>query len=168
VKHFLIAMLFFLLPAAAFAAEKAEGLEGIWVTEGGKSRVEIRENKKDRYDGAIIWLKEPLIPEGEEDAGKPRMDKNNPDPARRTDPIIGLKVLENFQKTGDNEWKKGTVYDPENGKTYKCRITMEKPDVLHVRGYIGVSWIGRTTVWKRWDPEKEKLEKAQAREEDAS
>ena len=50
---------------------------------------------------------------------------------------------------GDNVWKGGTIYDPEEGKTYRCKMTLTDVDILRVRGFIGISLLGRTTVWKR-------------------
>jgi uncharacterized protein (DUF2147 family) len=46
-------------------------------------------------------------------------------------------------------WKGGTIYDPDNGKLYKCKMTLTEPKRLEVRGYIGFSFIGRTVVWTR-------------------
>ncbi len=139
-----------LLGSLTFADEdNGDVLLGKWVTEEGKGHVEIyKENGK--YSGKIVWLKEPNYPEGDPEAGKPRHDLNNPDAAKRDQPIIGLVVLRDFTYAGDNTWKKGTIYDPENGKTYKCTITLAGDGSLKVRGFIGVSLLGRTSVWTRF------------------
>jgi len=50
---------------------------------------------------------------------------------------------------GDGEWSGGTIYDPNNGKTYSCKLKLTGPDTLKVRGYIGISLIGRSETWKR-------------------
>jgi len=135
--------------SAAFAAEdNGDALLGKWLTEEGKGHVEIAK-EGGKFTGKIVWLKEPNYPEGDPEAGKPRHDLNNPDPSKRDQPIIGLVVLRDFTYMGDNAWKKGTIYDPENGKTYKCNITLAKDGSLKVRGFIGVSVIGRTSVWTR-------------------
>ena len=63
-------------------------------------------------------------------------------------PIAGMLILENLVKDGD-EWNDGTILDPNNGKVYKCYITLENEDKLKVRGYIGFSIIGRTQYWYR-------------------
>ena len=42
-----------------------------------------------------------------------------------------------FTYKGNSEYNNGTVYDPENGKTYKCNMTLENINTLNVRGYIG-------------------------------
>jgi uncharacterized protein (DUF2147 family) len=57
-------------------------------------------------------------------------------------------ILKGFEKDGDNEYEDGTIYDPKNGKTYSC-IIRQKGNKLSVRGYIGVSLIGRTTTWTK-------------------
>jgi uncharacterized protein (DUF2147 family) len=57
--------------------------------------------------------------------------------------------LSGFAYEGKNHWKEGRIYDPETGKTYSCKMTLKKPDELEVRGFIGLSIIGRTVVWTR-------------------
>ena len=60
------------------------------------------------------------------------------------DPIIGRGLL-----TSDGElWREGTIYDPENGKTYKCKMWFDG-ETLRVRGYIGFALLGRSTSWTR-------------------
>ena len=69
----------------------------------------------------------------------------------RGKPIIGLTILRNL-KQDENEWKGGTVLDPENGNTYKCTIeAVEDGSKLKVRGFIGVSVLGRTQYWHKTD-----------------
>ena len=150
----LVAALLLLTAAPAFA-DGGDAILGLWATDpeggGGEAHVEIiKENG--RYLGKIIWLAEPVYgpddPDGPE--GKPKTDTNNPDPDRRNDPVIGLVIVEDFVYKGDGAWHKGTIYDPDNGKTYKCKITFgDTEKVLKVRGFIGFSMIGRTTYWTR-------------------
>jgi uncharacterized protein (DUF2147 family) len=116
---------------------------GLWLVGNGKARVKIeREGKK--YFGKIVWLKNP-----NDVAGQPRVDKNNPDASKRKNPILGILLLKGFEYDGDNQWVDGTIYDPENGKTYSCKITLKDQSTLEVRGYIGISMFGRTDIWKR-------------------
>jgi uncharacterized protein (DUF2147 family) len=64
-------------------------------------------------------------------------------------PVIGLRILWDLQKDGD-AWSGGTILDPENGKTYKCLLSLEEGgEKLKVRGFIGVSLLGRTQYWLR-------------------
>jgi len=63
-------------------------------------------------------------------------------------PIQGMVFLRNFKPQG-NDWTGGTVVDPENGKEYKGKIWSVGKDKLYMRGYIGVSLLGRTQSWVR-------------------
>lgn len=62
-------------------------------------------------------------------------------------PVLGLEIITDMKKSGDS-YKGGRILDPENGKTYKCRIQLVN-DVLEVRGYIGIVALGRTQKWYR-------------------
>jgi len=121
----------------------ADMLTGVWETGSGKARVKI-DKVGDVYTGKIVWLREPNNEEG-----KPKVDKNNPDENMRTKPLLGYKMLQNFVYAGDKVWEGGTIYDPESGSTYSCTITMTDDNTLDVRGYIGVTLFGRTDTWKR-------------------
>ncbi len=69
--------------------------------------------------------------------------------ALKNQPIIGMVILRDLKKD-DDEWSGGTILDPGNGKTYKCKIAVEDGGKkLKVRGYIGLSIIGRTQHWVR-------------------
>lgn len=136
--------------AAPAAHNNGNAILGIWVTAGGKSHVEITADNN-VYNGRIVWLKQPDYPANDSGgmAGKPKVDRENPDPALRTRPIIGLPLVSGFRYDGDNVWSDGHIYDPESGKTYKCKMTLMPDGSLRVRGYIGISLFGRTTVWTR-------------------
>lgn len=68
--------------------------------------------------------------------------------AQKDKPITGMIIINGLSKDGD-EWSGGTILDPNNGKKYKCYITLDSKDKLKVRGYIGISLIGRTQYWYR-------------------
>lgn len=137
------ALLMFLLTLPALVFAQADAIVGKWKTDGGKSHIEIYE-KDGEFHGKIVWLREPL-----NEGGKPKTDKNNPDESKRNRSLKGLALLSSFEYEGDNEWQEGEIYDPESGKTYSCVITLESDDTLDLRGYIGVSWLGRSTTWTR-------------------
>ena len=63
-------------------------------------------------------------------------------------PIEGLVFLRNFKPAGD-DWAGGTAVDPENGKEYKGKIWTVGKDKLYLRGYVGISLLGRTQAWTR-------------------
>lgn len=62
--------------------------------------------------------------------------------------IQGLRFLWDLKKEGDNEWGGGSILDPKSGKIYRVKATLED-NKLHVRGYLGISLIGRTQIWIR-------------------
>lgn len=63
-------------------------------------------------------------------------------------PILGMIVIRGLSKVG-KEYKKGKILDPKNGRLYQCFITLDGKDKLKVRGYIGISLLGRTQYWYR-------------------
>ena len=134
-----------LVAGAAPALAQEPGPVGRWLTEGGKSQVEIA-RCGDRLCGRIVWLNEPL-----DEAGKPKTDKNNPAEAERSRPILGLQLLAGFIKSAEaaDRWEDGTIYNPEDGKVYKCSLTLQDANTLRVRGYVGVPLFGKTQVWTR-------------------
>lgn len=144
------------IATAAFA--DAGAVVGRWYSEGRESKIEITE-KDGAFGGRIVWLAEPLYEEGDPEAGKPKHDRNNPDKARRADPIIGLVILTGFTYDADaKKWSGGKIYDPNNGKTYSCEMRIEG-DALKVRGYVGIPTLGRTTEWTRVSAEDEEKDK---------
>src|SRR5580698_8283822 len=132
----------FLFGTRANAQNKADRLEGLWYNDIKSAKIQITRNSDGKFYGKVVWLKEPLK------NGKPKVDELNEDPKLRTRPRLGLPVLAGFVKDGDDKYTDGTIYDPNNGKTYSCKITY-KGKTLDIRGYIGISLFGRTTVWSR-------------------
>ncbi len=124
---------------------KSDDILGIWLNEDKDAHVEIYK-EGDIYFGKIIWLDEP-----NEENGEPKLDDENEDESLRSRPVMGLLLLRDFVFDED-EWEDGRVYDPKNGKDYKCYMEFpdeDDKDNLKVRGYIGFSLLGRTTYWTR-------------------
>ncbi|MBC7485556.1 MAG: DUF2147 domain-containing protein [Cytophagaceae bacterium] len=131
------------LASFAFIHSSEEQITGEWLTSNKKAKIKIFK-KNEKYYGTISWILEPLKD------GKPKVDSNNPDAAKRNQPLMGLILLTGFKYAGDNEWEDGHIYDPEEGKTYSCNMELkDNGKTLHVRGYVGISLIGRTDVWTR-------------------
>jgi uncharacterized protein (DUF2147 family) len=122
---------------------------GSWKTEENDSLLEfIRCGEK--ICGKIVWLKHPNYMNNKDGpVGKIKVDRKNPNPALRTRPILGLQVMKGLTAKGNNRWGNGTCYDPETGKSYKCKMQMASPDRLELRGYIGISLIGRNYTLTR-------------------
>jgi len=68
---------------------------------------------------------------------------------RKDKPIVGMQILWDLKDEG-GVWKGGYILDPNNGKTYRCKMTVSGDgQQMDVRGYIGISLIGRTQTWFR-------------------
>lgn len=136
-------LLLTLFSCNVFAQLNADDILGRWLSESGKAKIEVFKSGS-LYYGKIVWLKNPL-----DQSGKPKTDQKNPNVEERNHHILGLLLLKSLEFDGHATWHNGTIYDPENGKNYKCKITKDDKGNLDIRGYIGVSMIGRTTVWKK-------------------
>jgi uncharacterized protein (DUF2147 family) len=140
-------LVFLSLICASFTVPKpvlapADDVVGIWLNSNGTGKIQVfRENGK--YFGKIVWLREPL-----NEKGQPKKDAMNPSASLRQQPLVGSIILRDFVFE-DGEWTNGQIYDPENGKDYKCYLRLKDANTLLLRGYIGISLIGRTEIWKR-------------------
>jgi uncharacterized protein (DUF2147 family) len=129
--------------SAVRALAQKDKVEGNWYNEEKTAQVKIYKAVDGKYWGKIVWLKEP------EKDGKPRVDEKNSKPGLRKQPLMNLVLLSHFVKKDDKTYDDGEIYDPKNGKTYSCTITRRSDNELGIRGYIGISLIGRTTTWTR-------------------
>jgi uncharacterized protein (DUF2147 family) len=134
-KYTLTFIAIFFINIATFA-QSSNGVLGMWITENRLAKIEVYK-QGDGLFGKIVWTKIYDI-----------KDDKNPNAKLRDKPLLGLNILTNFKNDGNNKWSNGTIYDPENGKTYSCNIQL-KDGKLELRGYIGVSLFGRTSIWTR-------------------
>jgi uncharacterized protein (DUF2147 family) len=69
--------------------------------------------------------------------------------SRKDQLIVGMTIISDMKKVNDG-WDGGQILDPENGKVYKCKMHVEEGgQKLVVRGYVGVSLLGRSQTWVR-------------------
>lgn len=145
-----------ILATSVAAAGPGDAIVGVWLTEPdeveGRAKVEITAEGGE-YRGEIVWLEKPLYEGGGGESGDPKRDANNPDPELRSRPILGLKLMEGFTYQGDESWGGGTIYDPAKGTTYRAKLKLLDDDTLKVRGFIGISLLGRNSIWTRVPPE---------------
>jgi uncharacterized protein (DUF2147 family) len=133
-----------LTTSGAHAASSELNPLGTWATQGDDSHVKI-ETCGTSLCGTIVWLKDPLG-----DDGKDAVDSKNPDPSLRSQKLVGLSLLNGFEPTDDpTVWKNGRIYNPEDGRTYSCNLTVQDANTLRVRGYVGFSLLGETQIWNR-------------------
>ena len=145
--HLVLVLALFAFIAVGLWAQQAladprNGVKGFWADGDGDSKIEIYECGV-FLCGRVIQLTDPLG-----DDGGPLLDVNNRDESQRDRPVLGLVLLSGFNYDENRKaWKGGRIYDPRNGKTYKSTITMRDDGTLGIRGYIGISLIGRTDIW---------------------
>lgn len=140
-KKFTFLLLFVAVTLSGFAQAK-DAIVGRWVNSSGEAHVDIYK-KNEKFYGKIVWLKNP-----KDEKGNTKTDLRNPDESLRTKPMLGLEILKDFVYD-DGKWTDGKIYDPKSGKTYSCNISQKHNGDLNIRGYIGISMIGRTEVWKK-------------------
>ncbi|WP_410880408.1 DUF2147 domain-containing protein [Myroides sp. DW712] len=137
------AILILLFVLGGWCTTQAQSIVGKWKTfddqtGDAKSIVEISE-KGGKYQGKVIEILNPAKKDSKcekcpgEDKGKP---------------IEGLTIIKNLTKKGE-EYTGGSIIDPQSGKEYKCSIKTNGKTKLEVRGYVGISLIGRTQTWTK-------------------
>ena len=122
----------------SFAQQKKEdAILGEWLTASKDGKVQIYK-QGDAYFGKITG-----------GTKETKTDTKNPEPSLRNRDLLGLIILKDFHYNNKGKWEDGTIYDPNNGKTYSCIIGMKDNHKLEVRGYVGISLFGRTEEWTR-------------------
>lgn len=142
IKAFLSLLVITALTIPVFS-QSGDAILGKWISSSGGGHIEIYK-KGDNYFGKLIWLRNI-----NDKDGNPRLDSKNPDPSLRKRPFVGIEVLKDFTYSGDNTWENGKVYDPNSGKTFSCKMIMSGSDILNIRGYVGISLLGKTETWTR-------------------
>ena len=128
------------LPAAAGAADLAPTqILGNWLTEHHDGIIEISLAADGTYQGRIAGGNAPQ-----------RRDAHNPDDSKRDQLLLGQFIVKGMKYDGEGKWSGGTIYDPDNGRSYKCRWELLDAGRLQVRGFIGFSLLGRSQVWTRY------------------
>jgi uncharacterized protein (DUF2147 family) len=140
--------------AAAADAPPADTVIGDWLVDSHDAIIHIDgvgAGPLRRYVGHIAWLKDGrYLPEdGPALEGKPLMDLNNPDPALRSQPLLGLRLLWDLRYE-DDQWIGGRVYDSDNGHTFDCTVQMADGNHLKLHAYImHLTLLGGSTTWTR-------------------
>lgn len=134
---------------ASMSAMAANSPVGLWKSiddNTGKVRSLVRiKQVNGEYQGTI----EKLFRTPDQDQN-PKCDKCTD--ARKDKPIIGMTILTGLKADGDDEYVDGQIVDPENGKVYSSKVTVDEDGKkLELRGFIGISLIGRSQTWVRAD-----------------
>ena len=129
--------------AAASGVKAGEYLDGLWMDSDGEVILEWGPCGNGRC-AKVAWLKQPLGPEG-----LPLSDYRNPDPKLRSRLVCGLDVATGFTKQSDGTWDGGSVYVPDEGKSYSGLAEVLSPTAVKVTGYIGLPIFGESEVWTK-------------------
>ncbi len=128
------------LALAASPALAADPVQGEWLIQGGSAKVRIGPcpAKADRMCGVVSWLAP---------ASARATDSNNPDPALKARPILGLTMIRDFRQAAPGRWTGGKIYDPNSGRTYDSKISVNANGTLKVEGCVLMVCQGQT--WKK-------------------
>lgn len=132
-----------LLMTASPVLANSSAIQGTWLSGDGDGLIGIKVTD--------TLLRGVILGSRADDPGRPQTDVKNPDPELRDRPLIGLDLFSGFTYDGDGAWSGGSIYDPNSGKTYRCKLQLVDNNTLKVRGFIGISLLGRTEIWKRQD-----------------
>jgi uncharacterized protein (DUF2147 family) len=141
-KIFAIVAVFLMAGISAHAQKAGDDILGIWWNAEKTSKIEVYK-EGGKYHGKIVHLETPT------ENGKPRVDKENSDAKLRSRPLMGMVILSDLKHDGKGEFSGGEIYDPKSGKTYSANAKFNGRDQLDLRGYVGISLIGRTSTWTR-------------------
>ena len=123
VAGFIITVIVFTV-GAAMAGDPS----GTWVMANGKVTVRVSKCSA-KLCARIVGLKEPL-----DKAGRPKVDRLNPNPSLRKRQLIGVMLVSNMASAGDNNWR-GSIYNPDDGRTYSASLKLSGR-VLQVKGCV--------------------------------
>jgi uncharacterized protein (DUF2147 family) len=133
-----VTFLFALVLGVAAGDDKQSRIVGNWLTESKDGIIQIS-SAGGVYEGRIVGGNHPG-----------RFDEKNPDSTLRDKPLLDAIILHNLRYDGDGKWSGGVIYEPDSGRTYKCLVELIDADTLRVRGFIGISLLGKSQLWTRY------------------
>ena len=133
-----LSLLIAILALAAAQAQAQPAQAGRWITESGNLEVEIAP-----CGDALCGTVTRVIANRSMSAPGQDMDAADKRPA------LGMQILTGLRPSGDDGTLAGEIYNRENAKTYSVRLTMDGPQQLLVRPYVGLPLLGKTQLWRR-------------------
>jgi uncharacterized protein (DUF2147 family) len=129
------------------AAQAEPNVIGVWLDHTKRGAIEIMPCGT-RLCGYVYWVKDPVTRNG-----KPVLDTNNPDLARRGKPMCGAQILVNLEQKErariGHVWGAGSIYNPEEGQSFDAEVKLISPNELSVLGYLGLKFMGEQFTWTR-------------------
>jgi uncharacterized protein (DUF2147 family) len=127
------------LALAVAAPALADPVEGEWLIQdkSGTVRIAACPARADLMCGTISSVKDKTKTQ----------DANNPDPALRSRPLIGLPIIRDFKQVAPGRWTGGKIYDPKTGKTYDSKMSLNANGSLKVAGCVLI--VCQAQTWTR-------------------
>jgi len=141
-KKITTTLLFAFVGLLAFSQTNAD-IVGEWYNAEKDAVITLFEDNE-TVSGKITWMQFP-----NDDNGNPKTDPLNPDEKLKSRARMGMVMLTGFAFIKDKIWDDGELYDPKKGKTYSGMMTLKDKNTIDLRGYIGFSFIGRSSTWTR-------------------
>ncbi|MGA0557505.1 DUF2147 domain-containing protein [Larkinella sp. VNQ87] len=136
----LTTLLFFGWNRWPWPTNDGDRIVGQWYSEDRNQKYEISRNGT-TYSAKLVWMAEPNHPDG-----SPKRDENNPDPAKRQQPLLGMTVFWGLTYR-NGSWIDGKTYSPKQGRTVDCSLRLRSNNELELTGSIGI--VKRSRTWKR-------------------
>jgi uncharacterized protein (DUF2147 family) len=139
-KQLIIVILALTCQISIQAQESPDKIVGVWLNEDNSNKIEIYK-VDDTYSGKIVW-----IAQLEKNPGLDPKDKNNPDPQKRNQSILGMDIITglSFSK---GKWIDGTIYTPQKGIYAECEVKLSSEDQLILT--VSKGFFSKTKAWKR-------------------
>ncbi|MEM7679485.1 MAG: DUF2147 domain-containing protein [Pseudomonadota bacterium] len=143
-KSLLFVFSLFLLSFSVFSgvAQAMDDVTGYWLTENKRAVLEIKPCNDNSVCGEIYWIID----------GGLQQDIHNEDESLKKRPLCGLEILGGFEQDDPGEWEDGFIYKADDGDLYDADIEVREDGTLKVRGYLGISLLGKTQIWTRVNP----------------
>jgi uncharacterized protein (DUF2147 family) len=141
-KKITTTLLFSFVGLLAFSQTNAD-IVGEWYNAEKDAVITLFE-ENETVSGKITWMQFP-----NDDNGNPKTDPLNPDENLKSRARMGMVMMSGFAYDEDSVWDDGELYDPKKGKTYSGMMTLKDKNTIDLRGYIGFSFIGRSSTWTR-------------------
>jgi uncharacterized protein (DUF2147 family) len=117
-----------LLSGIAVTTARADDPTGSWLTQMGEAHIKVAKCGKSAMCGTVAWLRDAI----DTKTGQPPVDSQNPDPAKRSRKILGIRIFA-MEPDGNGAYT-GEIYNSDDGKTYKGRLVPRGSDDLEVQG----------------------------------
>jgi len=141
-KYFSVLVIALLFSQSA-QAQEVFNPEGLWLTQNERSVIKTYKCGDDNNElcGKIHWIIN----------GGMQNDAKNPDASLRDQKMCGLEIMRDLTQSNQNGnyWLDGEIYKADDGDTYNAKVQVTSLNTMTLRGYRGISLLGKSQDWKR-------------------